>query len=211
MNPPPPVPLSYQSPGTTAERFTHAQYVVRKKVFKLLGAAFHVYDTAGSVVLYSKQKAFKLREDIRLYTDPDMTTELLTIKARQILDFSAAYDVVDLPTGRKIGAFKRKGWTSLVRDAWVIMDADDREAGRINEDSVLAALFRRMFDGNSILLPQAFHAELGGETVATFRQNHNPFVRKLTVDFSPDVHNRFDRRLGLAAAVLLAAIEGRQT
>src|SRR6478672_8111123 len=118
-----PAPLAYQSPGTVAERFGHAQYVVRKKVFKVFGAAFHVYDTAGSVVLYSKQKAFKLKEDIRLYTDESMGSELLTIQARQIIDFSAAYDVVDAVTRQKLGALKRKGWSSLVRDSWLVMDA----------------------------------------------------------------------------------------
>src|SRR5687768_302768 len=98
--PPPPPPLSYQTPGTPAERFTHVQYLVRKKVLKIFGAAFHVYDTAGNVVLYSKQKAFKFKEDIRLYTGEDMTVELLTIQARQVIDFGASYDVVDTPSGR---------------------------------------------------------------------------------------------------------------
>src|SRR6478672_854048 len=99
---PPPIP--YQSIGTPAERFTHAQYLLRKKVFKIFGAAFHIYDTAGNVVLYSKQKVLKLKEDIRVYTGPDMTAELLTIKARQVIDFGASYDVFDTPSQKKIGA-----------------------------------------------------------------------------------------------------------
>ena len=206
-----PTTLAYQSPGTAAERFTHAQYIVRRKVFKLFGAAFHVYDTAGNVVLYSKQKAFKLKEDIRLYTDEGMSVELLTIQARQIIDFSSAYDVVDTPTQQKVGAFKRKGWKSLVRDEWIVMDAYDREIGRLMEDSATLALLRRFIEGLAMFMPQKFHAELAGAgQVAMFRQNFNPFVRTLTVDFSPDTGWRFDRRLGLAAAILLSAIEGRQ-
>lgn len=205
-------PLAYQSAGTVAERFDNAQYVVRRQVFKIFGNAFHVYDTAGNVVLYSKQKAFKLREDIRLYTGEDMAVELLTIRARTIIDFGAAYDVMDARTGEKIGAFKRKGWKSLVRDEWVIMDAHDREVGRIAEDSTALALIRRVVDAAALFLPQKYHAELASVgTVAFFRQNYNPFVRKLTADFSADVGGRFDRRIGLAAAILLAAIEGRQT
>jgi hypothetical protein len=46
--------------------------------------------------------------------------------------------------------------------------------------------------------------------VCTFQQNFNPFVRKLTVDFTGDTQGRLDKRLGLAAGILLAAIEGRQ-
>ena len=56
-----------------------------------------------------KQKAFKLKEDIRLYTGEDMQTEVLSIQARQVLDFSAAYDVIDSATRMKVGALKRKG------------------------------------------------------------------------------------------------------
>ena len=52
---------------------------------------------------------------------------------------------------------------------------------------------------------------VGGATVATFQQNYNPFVRKLMVDFTMDPYGRLDRRLGLAAATLLSAIEGRQS
>jgi uncharacterized protein YxjI len=203
-------PLTYHTPGTASERFAHQQYVIRKKFFKVLGAAFHIYDLAGNVVMYSRQKAFKLKEDIRLYTGEDMQTELLRIQSRQIIDFGAAYDVVDVQANQKVGAFKRKGWKSLLRDEWIVMDAYDREIGTLVEDSTTLALVRRFVDAAALFLPQKFHAEIGGATVATFQQNYNPLVRKLTIDFSMDPAGQFDRRLGLAAATLLAAIEGRQ-
>jgi uncharacterized protein YxjI len=71
-----------------ASVFTHPTYTVRRKIFKLVGAAFHIYDPNGNVAFYSKQKAFKLKEDIRVYTGEDMQTEILTIKAKNIIDFS---------------------------------------------------------------------------------------------------------------------------
>ncbi len=40
-------------------------YRLRRKVLKLFGASFHVYD-GERVVAFCSQKAFKLREDIRL-------------------------------------------------------------------------------------------------------------------------------------------------
>jgi uncharacterized protein YxjI len=197
-------------PQQHADRFKHDTYVVRRQVFKLMGAAFHIYDPAGNLVLYSKQKAFKLKEDIRLYSDDSMRVELLSIAARQIIDFSAAYDVVDPQARQKVGALKRKGWSSMLRDEWILMDANDRELGTIKEDSMIAALVRRFVDIAALVFPQKFHAEIGGGLVCTFQQNYNPFVRKLTVDFTHDTNCRLDRRLGLAAAVLLSAIEGKQ-
>ena len=54
-------------------QFQHNTYLIRQKIFKLFGAAFHIYDPAGNVAFYSKQKAFKLKEDIRIYTNEDMS------------------------------------------------------------------------------------------------------------------------------------------
>ncbi|HMV47988.1 MAG TPA: hypothetical protein PLD20_10350 [Blastocatellia bacterium] len=191
----------------TADRFSHSTYLIRRRILSLLGGKFEIYDPAGNVVLFSKMKAFKLKEDIRLYTDETMTAELISIQARTIMDFSAAYDVVDSTTGRKIGALKRKGWKSLMRDEWIIMDVNDNEIGGIQEDNAFVAFIRRFVTN---LIPQTFNVQLGGQPVAEFKQNFNPFVSKLTLDFSLDVQRRLDRRLGIAAGVLLCAIEGKQ-
>lgn len=187
--------------------FRHENYIVRRKIFKLFGAAFYIYDPVGKVALYSKQKAFKLREDIRLYTDEDMLTEVLSINARQIIDFSAVYDVIDSSLNMKVGALKRKGMKSILKDEWIIMDASDREIGFIKEDSTALALTRRFLTN---LIPQKYYGEVKGEQVCVFKQKCNPFIMKMSLDYSMDRKQLLDRRLGLAGAVLLCAIEGRQ-
>ncbi|MFP4052482.1 MAG: hypothetical protein ACLFV7_01295 [Phycisphaerae bacterium] len=189
------------------ERYANDQYVIRRKIFSFFGAAFHIYDPQGNVVFYSKQKAFKLKEDIRVFASERMVDEVLSIKARNVVDFSAAYDVVDSTNGEKVGALRRKGWSSLVRDEWQVLDTADNVIGSIKEDSMGMALLRRFL---SNLVPQKFHCEADGQTVWTFQQNFNPFVLRITLDFSMDTGNVLDRRLGIAAAILLTAIEGRQ-
>ncbi len=193
--------------GATDSRYKHTTYLVRRKIFKLFGAAFHIYDPAGNVVFYSKQKAFKLKEDIRLFTGEDMQTEVLRIQARQVIDFAATYDVTDAVTGEKVGALRRKGLKSIISDEWILLDTADREVGLIKEDHIILALMRRFLTN---LIPQSYSGTLGGQEVCTFKQNFNPFVLKLTLDFSKDRDGRLDRRLGLAAAVVLSAVEGRQ-
>ncbi len=187
--------------------FSHNNYLIRRKVFKLLGAAFHIYDPEGRLAFFSRMKAFKLKEDIRLYTDESMQTEVLTIKARQIIDFSAAYDVVDSLKGEKVGALKRKGMKSIFKDEWIIMNEEDREKGLIKEDSAFLAFVRRFIIN---VIPQKYHIEMDGEKVCELRQNFNPFVMKIDIDFSMDEKGLLDRRLGIAAAVLMCAIEQRQ-
>ena len=187
--------------------FQHTHYLVRKKIFKLLGDAFHIYDSMGSVLFYSKLKAFKLKEDIRLYTGEDMRTEVISIRARSILDFSTAYDVVDSQTGELTGTLKRKGLKSLLRDSWIIMDAQGRDMGTVEEDSTALALIRRFLLN---LLPQSFTGTVNGQVVFQFRRHFNPFVLRMELDFSPDTQGLLDRRLGIAAGILLSAVEGRQ-
>ncbi len=188
-------------------RFDHPRYLVRKKILKLFGDAFHIYDPAGNVVFYSRLKAFKLKEDIRLYTGEDMQTEVLRIHARNILDISATYDVVDSASGDKIGALRRKGLKSIVKDEWLFLDTEDREIGLIQEDVLVLALLRRFV---TELIPQSYDGFIGGQKVCDFQQNFNPFVTKITLDFTPDTQGLLDRRLGIAAAVLLCGIEGKQ-
>jgi uncharacterized protein YxjI len=190
-----------------SERFSLPQYLIRRKILKLFGGAFHIYDAAGNLVFYSKMAAFKLKEDIRLYTSEEMTDEVLTISARTMLDISTVYDVKDSKTGQKIGAIKRQGLKSILRDTWLILDGMDQQIGTIQEDSTLMAMLRRLL---SNLIPQKFHVEMNGSTVCTYQQNFNPFVLKLVADFSLDRAGLFDRRLGIAAGILLGAIEGRQ-
>ena len=189
--------------------FQHPSYLVRRKVFKLLGGAFHVFDPAGNVVLYSKQKAFKLKEDIRIYTGEDMGTEVLTIRTDQIIDLGATYHVHDSQQGGvRVGSLKRKGLKSMLRDEWVILDSSGQEVGSIQEDSVALALLRRLMVG--WLLPQKYYGSIGNIPVSLFTRNFNPFVSKISLDFSMDTHGQLDRRLGIAAAIMLLAIEGKQ-
>ncbi|MEI6221971.1 MAG: hypothetical protein WCP97_04340 [bacterium] len=191
---------------TTSAIFSHDTYMIRKKVMKLFGGAFHIYDPSGNLVLFSELKAFKLKEDIRIYTGEDKQTEVLKIAARQIIDFAATYDIYDSKTEKKLGALKRKGLKSILKDEWIILDAEDKEVGLIKEDSTLMALLRRFIN----LIPQTFYAFIGEKQVASYKQNFNPFVLKITIDFSSDTEKQYDKRLGLAAGILLSAIEGRQ-
>jgi hypothetical protein len=181
-----------------------ASYRVRRKVFQLAGASFHVFD-GDRVAAFCRQAAFRLREDIRLFTDESKAHELMAIQARQIIDFAAAYDVYDSRTGTRVGALRRRGFASVVRDTWEVLDADERPVATVVEDSTAMALLRRFL---SQLIPQAFHLQAGRGGAATFSQRFNPFVYSLDVTVPADVG--VDRRLVFAAAVLVAAIEGRQ-
>lgn len=187
------------------------QYTVRRKVLKLFGAAFHIYDAENNVAGYCKQKAFKLREDIRIYTDDSCSTELLVLEAKQIIDFGATYSI-RLPTGESLGSLRRKGLkSSFVRDEWVVFDADGREIALLQEQGSMKALIRRYVDDVAAFFPQSFELKRtsDGAHLATLRQHFNLFIYRLGVAVhEPDEH--IDELLVLGMACLVAAIEGRQ-
>jgi uncharacterized protein YxjI len=187
--------------------FQFNQYLLKRQVFALTGK-LRFYNPQGDLVLFCEQKMFKLREDVRIFADEQKTQEVLAIKARQIIDFSAAYDVVDSAAGQKVGALRRKGLKSILRDEWEVLDTNDQVLGLLFEDNMGLAMLRRLLLGS--LLPQNYDLVMNDQRVADLKQRFNLFRYEMDVDFSLDTAHRLDPRLGLAAAVLLAIIEGKQ-
>lgn len=206
---PPPLSAVDTELPSPLSSFHHPSYLIRQKVFKLFGGAFHIFDPSGQLVFYSKQKAFKLKEDIRIYTGEDMATEVLTIRTDQVLDLGATYHVHDSQQGgAHVGSLKRKALKSILRDEWLLLDPSGQELGIIQEDSTALALLRRFMVG--WLLPQKYLGSIGNQPVSLFTRNFNPFVSKVHLDYSMDTQGLLDRRLGIAAVIMLLAVEGKQ-
>jgi uncharacterized protein YxjI len=188
--------------------FEYDRYLVKRQVFALTGR-LRFYNPQEQLVLYVEQKMFRLREDIRLFADENKSQEVLLIKARTIIDFNTAYDVIDAPFNQKVGTLRRKGWRSMVRDEWEILDANDQVVGMLFEDSVGQALLRRLLLGT--LLPQNYDMTIGSSRVSDLRQRFNLFAYQMDLDFSMDPAHKLDRQMGIAAATLLAIVEGKQS
>jgi len=188
--------------------YSITKYFAKKSFLKIFGGEIRIYDeNKTNLLFYVKQKAFKLKEDITVYADESKTKELLKIKARSVIDFSSAYDVFDVPTNQKLGALKRKGFKSILKDEWDIMNSSDAVIGKLSEDSLLFALLRRFL---SNLIPQSFNLTIGDTPVGLLRQTFNPFVPQFKIDFSLDSSGKLDRRLGISSVILMQIIEGRQ-
>lgn len=186
------------------------QFTVRRKVLKILGASFHVFDENGQVVAYCQQKAFKLREDIRLFTNESKTETLLTMKARSVIDFGVTFDIT-LPSGESIGSLRRKGLKSMFRDSWLLYSPEGVELATMREDSGTMAMLRRLHEAFALLSPQKFQiTKTDGTHVATLRTHFNLFVYRLGVSIHTE-DEEVDELMVLAAACLIAAIEGRQS
>jgi hypothetical protein len=84
--------------------------------FKILAIAAQIYvrDSAGHVIAYVKQKAFKLKEDVTVFGDEAQTRPLYRIRADRIIDIAAQYRIED-NDGDELGTIKRRGMRSFWR------------------------------------------------------------------------------------------------
>jgi uncharacterized protein YxjI len=181
-----------------------SSYTAKRAMFTFLGAAFRLYGNDGQLAFYVKQKAFKLKEEMVVFADEAQTKPMLRIKARSILDFGATYDITDASTGEIVGACRREKLKSLLRDEWALMGATEDQIATLREDSMLMALLRRFLF--KAWLPQTFNVEAAdGKSLGHVAQRFNPFQLSYDVKFEG-----LDPRLGVAAVVLLLAVEGRQ-
>ena len=84
--------------------------------FKILALAsqISVTDARGQVICYVKQKMFKLKEAVTVFSDASQTTPLFRIAADRIIDISAQYRIEDA-SGAELGVVQRHGMRSFWR------------------------------------------------------------------------------------------------
>jgi hypothetical protein len=109
---PPPIP-SIPATDDISRQLQGIRYPVTLS-FKILALASQatVTDAAGRTILYTKQKLFKFREHVEIWTDASQGTRLAEIKANKVIDWSARYSFTDAQ-GAAIGSVGRRGWRSM--------------------------------------------------------------------------------------------------
>jgi len=178
--------------------------VLCKKKILAISPTFEIFDAAGTPLLYCQEKLFKIKDDIRIYSDSSKQVELLRIRQRNIMDWAGLFDVIDPGSGAKIGALRRKGWRSFLRDEWHLLDANDQQVGSVLETGI--PILRRFFK----ILPYTFGFNLSGQDVGSFNQHFTLFGYKATMDVSTWQTGPLDRRMAFAAALLLMAVEAKE-
>lgn len=105
--------------------------------FRLIALAprIIVIDSRANEVLFIKQKVFKLREDIRIFSDQSESREVFNIQAEQILDFNTRYNFYDSKSGQHLGSVKARGWRSIWSATYLIDDARQQQMMSIKEDN----------------------------------------------------------------------------
>jgi uncharacterized protein YxjI len=109
--------------------------------FKLLALASQIRmtDANGQMLGYVKQKLFKLKNEITVFSDESQTNPLFGIKADRIIDFSAKYNFT-AANGAPLGSIRRKGMRSIWKAHYEIYDGETL-AMEIHEENAWVKVF----------------------------------------------------------------------
>ncbi len=193
----------------------HDTFLMRQRIRPIVNQyEFTLPD--GTPVCFVEQKRFKFKEDIRFYGDDSKSEELLRIKARQRFDPAARYDVTDAG-GATLGQIQKVFGASLLRSTYTVYDATGSETARVTEKSLAVALIRRFIGfvpfigGFADWLPIPYHFvfKRGEQVLGTHTRQAFKFRDTYTIDFTGDPDRTLDRRLVVATAVGLDALQAR--
>lgn len=171
--------------------------------------------SAGEPICFVEQKRMKLKEDLRAFTDDSKAAEVFRIKAQQVWDPRARYDVTDAG-GQPVGQLAKVFGRSLLRSTWRLYDAAGTEIGWAQERSMFVALFRRLVGfipligevGDLLPIPYHFDYFVGDERIGGLERILG--VRdRYRLDVSGNSERTIDRRLVLALAVGMDALQAR--
>lgn len=129
-----------------------------------------VRDATGREVIHVRQRLFKLREHVELFTDGTRTTKLGDIRADRLIDWSARYAFTDAE-GAPIGSVGRKGWRSLWRAHYEVFNPGDQVPDfNVSEENPFAKVMDGIF-GQIPFLGLAtlwlFHPRYGATSAAS--------------------------------------------
>ncbi len=121
--------------------------------FKIMALAPQIYvtDAQGNTICYVKQKLFKFKEDIQIFSDDKKTREIARIRANKVIDWSARYFFTDAE-GNEIGSVGRQGMKSLWRARYDVFNpGDDSSDFKIQEENPGAKIMDSLFGEIPIL------------------------------------------------------------
>lgn len=181
--------------------FSVDNYVIKPQGLSI-GGKYRVFDSNNKPVFYVEYKTKWEKPFItyHVYADDKKQQEVLMIQDGDHEELSDYCVVTDVATGEKIGGINAD-WKNWFEDAWCIVNAQGMTVGLLREKSTGRAILHEVTNG---LLPQIVYIIVDDQPVAELKQKSVMVGHHLLVDFSMDKTSRLDRRLGLAAALMVA-------
>jgi uncharacterized protein YxjI len=182
--------------------------------FKIIAIApqIKVTDASGETVLYVRQKALALREDVRIFADEHQQQQLYQLNADRILDFSANYRVRTVD-GQDLGNIRRKGMRSLWNATYEVASANGHADAIIHEENpwvkVLDGLVGELPVVGMILpmfVNPAYLVDRDGQTLLRMKKEPAILEGKFTIEKRAEF-SEHEESLLLASLLMMILLE----
>ncbi len=176
---------------------------------------FIATDALGNTRAYVKQKLFKFKEHVSVFTDDKQQELKFEIKANKWLDFNTSYSFTDA-NGNPVGRVVRKGWKSIWKSHYIIFDENDQTDLVINEKNawvkVWDSLFSEipiagMFTGY-VFNPTYLVTRPDGTIVCTLKKQASFFGRKFLLNLETEFEKGEEDRV-LLSLMMMVLLERR--
>ena len=171
---------------------------------------FTATDASGKTIAYVRQKMFKLKEAITIYGNEDKSVVNYKIAADSWIDFSAAYNFTDA-RGKEIGKIARKGFASIWKAKYEVIDQNKKLQYHIREDNAWVKFFDSLLGQIPILSmftgyffnPSYTVSDLKGQGIARLKKEPSFFGRKFQLEKLKPMDNDDDERIVLSFMMMV--------
>lgn len=171
---------------------------------------FVATDASGATLAYVRQKLFKFKEAIDVFSDTTKTEVNYRIKADKWIDFSTAYLFTD-DKGNRLGKVARKGWASLWKAHYQIIDDKEKLQYTIREENAWVKVMDGIFGQIPILSmftgylfnPSYLVTDLKGKAMVRLKKEASFFGRRFRVNQLHETHSDDDHRIMLSLMMMV--------
>lgn len=133
---------------------------------------------------------------------------MVTVAQQSNLSFPVATYVVATPDGQTLARIRRSVFSRIGRNRWHILSAsDDRPIGVAIEESLMAAVARKLLGKFNVLYESNLDLRYLGGDVGTILRRPNATGERDVLDVSIDEKALLDRRVAVAVALLVLGSE----
>lgn len=185
--------------------------------FKLLtfGQRIVATDASGHVIMFIKQKMFKLKESVEIYSDTSQSQLIFRIQADRVIDFSANYSFTDAQ-GNEWGSVRRQGMRSLwaahyqvIQDGQVDMEIREESPMKKVLESLLGEVPLLGFLAVYLLNPSYIVGRPDGTPLLKLTKKPAVFEGKFTLEKLHEMPEDDELR-SLMALIMIVLLERRR-
>jgi hypothetical protein len=190
--------------------FQKSAFVIKRQGLAIGGKykLFGLNEKEPLLFIEEKSSLIPLSISIHAYADEKKNHEVLLLKD-QPSGGSEDLDVFDGESGQKIGSLlmDAENVSEIFKDVWSIQDAEGHTVGRVLEKKLGYALMRELVAHD---IPQRLVILAGEVEVGELRQKTIALFYEMKIDLRKDVSGLLDRRLAIAAGILVAIHQGKE-